>query len=126
MSDVIPPAPTRRPAQTGRVVIGLLLLMPAAMACALTQLWPTLGTISLSFQDSQGFGSDSIFIGLDNYAALFEQGRLFQALGFALLLAISRVIAVAIVPPALGWAIGRFHGGAGALLRGLSAVPALF
>lgn len=121
MSTQAPSAPA------SRIGLGLVLLFPATMMCALTQLWPTLGTISMSFQKVDMLrAGQSTWVGGDNYAALFEQGRIAQAFGFALLLAVSRVIAVAIVPPAFGWAISKFRGGPGALLRGLATVPALF
>ena len=127
MSTQPPSAPARGSTPASRVGLGLILLFPAALMCALTQLWPTLGTVSMSFQDVDMLRAGrSTWVGGDNYAVLFEQGRLAQALGFALLLAVSRVIAVAVVPPVFGWAISRFRGGSGALLRGLASLPALF
>lgn len=127
MSTENPSTPARGSTPASRIGLGLILLFPAALMCALTQLWPTLGTISMSFQKVDLLRADrSTWVGGDNYGLLFEQGRVAQALGFVLLLVVARVIAVAVVPPALGWAISRFRGGLGAVLRGFGALPALF
>ncbi len=121
------PVSTRGSNPASRIALGLVLLFPAALMCALTQLWPTLGTISMSLQKVELLrNGQSTWVGGDNYAVLFEQGRIAQAFGFTLLLVVSRVIAVAVVPPVLGWAISKLRGGPGALLRGLATSPALF
>ncbi|MBL8094076.1 MAG: hypothetical protein JNL73_07885 [Anaerolineales bacterium] len=119
-------SPQARPISPGRLILAVLLLLPAALVCALTQLWPTVGTLALSLQDTEVLNARSTWIGLDNYALLFEREDLARAFLFALALAFVRVLAVAVVPPVMGWAVARLSGGGSALSRGLAALPALF
>lgn len=126
MSSTAQITPAARPISSGRRVLAWVLLLPAAFACALTQLWPTLGTFTLSLQDSNGMSRETAWVGFDNYTYLFEQGALARSLVFAFLMVLARVLAVAILPPAIGWAGARIQGAAGALVRGLATVPMLF
>ncbi len=123
MTVETPSAVQPRSAASFRSALGIVLLLPAAALCALTQLWPTMGTLAMSFQDIQVIGGDTTWVGTDNYGALFERGPLSGAFLFAAALAFTRVLAVAVVPPALGWAIARLRGGPATLARGLATLP---
>ncbi len=106
-----------------RGVLGVVCLLPAAALCALTQLWPTVGTMVMSFQNARGLGGEAAFVGVDNYAGLFERGAAPGVFVFGVMLAFVRALAVAVVPPVLGWAIARLRGGPATLARGLATLP---
>jgi len=124
MSTADPASPTQRSISASRLALAALLLAPAGVACALTQLWPTFDTLLLSTQDVGSFSQSSAGVGFDNYAQIFENDAFQSGLLFSGLLVLARVLAVAVVPPALGWALTRARGGA--LLRALATAPMAF
>ncbi|HRE27221.1 MAG TPA: hypothetical protein PK954_11350 [Anaerolineales bacterium] len=124
MSIADPVSPTQRSFSAARLALAALLVAPSGVACALTQLWPTLDTLLLSTQDVEFLSRASTSVGFDNYARLFENDAFQDGLLFSGLLVLARVLAVAVVPPALGWALTRARGGA--LFRALATTPMAF
>lgn len=91
-----------------RAILGLALVLPAAIACAVTQLAPTISTILLSFQKVALLRSGrSEFVGMTNYALLPEQMGHGGAAGMTLLVSAVRLAAVLIIPPLLALGIRR-------------------
>ena len=54
-----------------RVLLGLLLLSPAALCCLAGLALPTLGTLAASLTDWDGMRSAN-FVGMENYARLSQ------------------------------------------------------
>jgi ABC-type sugar transport system permease subunit len=95
-------------ARTLRTIVGLLLIVPASIACLLSFLLPTLQLASMSFQDVDLFDpSSSEFIGIDNYARVGEMISSGDGIVMTLLVLVVRVLAVAIVQPLV--AFGAAH-----------------
>lgn len=105
--------PTKTYPAAGRSVLGLLFLLPALFCCLAQLLLPTLSTFLMSFQKVDVLGSKKEFVGLENYAGLFDYEMFWQATGFTLLTLLVRLLVVAIVPLLLAWAVAQF----GARLR---------
>lgn len=111
---------------TGRVVLGLVLLLPALLCCITELLFPTLRTFYLSLQGLEGIGGGG-FVGLENYDFLFNNTGFGQALGFTLLFLVVRLLVVAIAPPLLAWSAARLGRPVRLILRVLLSLPiALF
>ncbi len=106
--------PARQPAR----VLGLVLILPAFLCCALTQAAPLVQTVLGAFMHRNDLSGEARFIGLENFVELISTGRMLGAAGASLLWVLVRVAAVAIVPPLLGWAAGVL----GPRVRGVSAV----
>jgi ABC-type sugar transport system permease subunit len=87
-------------------IIGLLLIIPASLACLLSFVVPTLQLGSMSFQDVGLFGPAE-FIGMDNYAQIGEMLGDGEGITMTLFVLVVRVLAVAIVPPLV--ALGAAH-----------------
>jgi ABC-type sugar transport system permease subunit len=123
-----PAAPERSGASAGRILLSLLLLAPIAMCWLGTLLFPTLQTVSTSFQDARILGRDPAEqVGWANYERLSEDRVYAAARDFTLSLATTRVLAVAIVPLLLGLALGVFGRGVRVPVRLLFTIPlALF
>jgi ABC-type sugar transport system permease subunit len=60
----------RRPIE--RVVLGVILLLPALFLCVSQLLIPTIRTFWLSFQSVDLFADQGEFVGLENYSFLFD------------------------------------------------------
>jgi ABC-type sugar transport system permease subunit len=109
-----------------RVVLGILLLLPAAWFLLNTLLLPSLQTISNSFQ-KWDIIRPPVYVGTDNYALLSRDAALGSALRFTLPLALGRIVAVAILPPLLALALSRFGRRVRVPIRLLFSLPlALF
>lgn len=101
-----------RPQATGFAaakVVGWVLLVPAVVLTVLTLVIPTVQTVVTSFHSADLFlGAESENVGFDNYNTLFDQGRFWPALWFALsLVTVPMIVAVTVAPlvaAALSWA----------------------
>ncbi|BAQ32599.1 carbohydrate ABC transporter permease [Bifidobacterium scardovii] len=70
--------------------------VPAALIFAFFLYWPFLQGIMYSFTNSQGYG-DYQFIGLKNYIALFQDGRVGHAYLFTFLIAIAITVGINLI-----------------------------
>lgn len=110
-----------------RVLLGLGLLLPAIVCCVSVLVLPTLNTIVDSLHDKDLIREQAQFIGLENYARLFEDPVFSQALGFTLSLLVVRALVVAVVPLLLAFFVNEFGRWIRIPLRLLFTVPlALF
>ncbi|MBU0494747.1 MAG: hypothetical protein KKA73_15300 [Chloroflexi bacterium] len=93
-----------------RLFLGLILLAPAGLCCLAGLVIPTLYTAFLSLQDARLIQLDQAeFVGLDNYARLFDAGSPFgEAMGLTLLLLVARVLVVCLVPLLLPLVVNEF------------------
>lgn len=98
----------RSPHTTGRILLGLLLLAPVGLCWLATLVLPAFQTISTSFQDLRLLSRQSEFVGWANYERLAEDAQFATANGFTLSLALTRVLAIAIIPLLLALAAGVF------------------
>ncbi len=99
-----------RPAPRGRRPSpALAFLAPALLVLGVFVGWPMLQALRLSFTDSSGFGREE-WVGLENYAALFTDPGMLQALGNTALytvlftptaIVVALVLALALNNPAL-------------------------
>src|SRR5690606_36627023 len=94
-----PLVPRSRSGRTGRVLLGLALLIPPALALGIGYVWPTGKTIWYSFHRSLLIPGerrvDLEWVGLENYRSLFLEGRLFEqprGFWFALSLAVGPLL----------------------------------
>lgn len=116
-------ANTRSPA---RAVLGLLLLIPALLACLFALALPTARTITTSLQDAAPL-RDPQFVGGQNYTRLVQDPAFGEALRFTLALVGERVLVVAFVPLLLALALNEFGRGLRVPVRLLFTIPlALF
>lgn len=106
-----------------RIVLGLLLMLPATLACGVSFLLPTIQTFLLSLQDTRR----ETFTGFQNYEWLFGSGTLPEMLGFNILLMIVRIMVVMIVPVIVALLVNEFGRKVRIPLRLLYTIPlALF
>ena len=109
-----------------RIVLGLALLIPVILFWIGGLLAPTVSTVVTSLQESQFLG-EAQFVGIENYARLFQDPRFTSALGFTLLLVVVRVLVVAVVPLLLSLAVNEFGRAVRVPVRLLFTIPlALF
>jgi ABC-type sugar transport system permease subunit len=104
------------------VVLGLLLLLPAALCCGTSLLAPTVQTFMLG-QEKANALSQPVFVGGANYAQLAQLAAVRSALNFSLEVAVLRLAAVAVAPLLLALgaaALGRWTSGG---LRLLFTLP---
>lgn len=92
----------------GRIVAGVLLILPALIFGLTELLFPTIRTLWLSVQRLHFPAERGEFVGLQNYAYLLENVGLGQLLGFTALSLVVRLAVVAFVPLLLAWAVSRF------------------
>lgn len=119
-------APTAGSGSIVRVVLGLILVAPAALFCLIGLALPTMSTITSSFQKVNLLSSGE-WVGAANYARLLEDGSFLQALGFTLSLAGMRLVVVALVPLLLAWVVNEFGRGVRSAVRLIFTIPlALF
>jgi ABC-type sugar transport system permease subunit len=86
---------------------GLLLLLPMVILWLVALVVPTVRTVRLSTQNVR-IGRESVGVGLANYRQLFGSAPFAQARDFTALLAIERVLVVALVPLLLALAVNAF------------------
>lgn len=101
MSQTTPPSTGLNPA--GRIVLALVLLLPALLCCGSQQLGPSLNTLILSFQKSSGLGGNAQFVGAANYTNMVQDKPFASAVGFTLAIIVVRLLVVTILP----WLIGQ-------------------
>lgn len=74
-----PPAPLGgRRGETRRTLTALAFLAPALVVLGAFVAWPMLSALRLSFTDASGFGREE-FVGLDNYADVFTDPDIVEA-----------------------------------------------
>jgi ABC-type sugar transport system permease subunit len=100
-------SPSSSGSRAARIIVGLVLVFPASIACFLSFLLPTLRTLSMSFQDVRFLSDSAEFIGMDNYAELGDLMRTGGGIGTTMLLLVVRVLAVAILPPLVALGVSR-------------------
>jgi len=93
---------------TGRIVLGVLFLLPSMFCCISQLLLPTVNTFLMSFQKISLVGSEKVYVGLENYTHLFGNENFWRAAGFTLITLLVRLFVVALVPLLLAWAAGQF------------------
>jgi ABC-type sugar transport system permease subunit len=90
-----------------RLVLGLLLLLPAILVYREVQLLPALRTIEMSWQDVSILRSgESEYIGSANYDAMFSEPTFGAAVLYTLMIVGVRFLIVAVIPPLVGLLIG--------------------
>lgn len=90
-----------------RLVLGLLLLLPAVMVYRDVQLLPALQTIEMSQQDVNILRPDgNEFIGSVNYTELLSDVPFMQAVAYTGLMIAVRLLIVAVIPPLIGALVG--------------------
>ncbi len=108
------------------VLLGLLLLLPAAVCCGTSLAAPTVQTF-LNSLNNVNLTGPSQFVGAQNYARLPQMAGLGAAVGFTLAIALVRLLAVAVLPPILGLAAAALSRWLRGALRLLFTLPlALF
>lgn len=105
-----------------QVILGLILLIPAALACIGSLIVPTLGTIITSFQKASLLLPRQ-FVGMANYVGLFQDPFFSLALRFTLTMVGVRLLAVIVVPPLLAVAVGTFGRAVRGAARLLFTIP---
>ncbi len=104
------------------ILLGILFLIPAVLACAASQLALSVGTVITSLQKSH-LTSSAGFIGLQNYAQLFKASALGGAISFTASTMLVRILAVILFPLLLGWGASRFRSGLRIGLKLLFTIP---
>lgn len=107
--STVPGAPPPRTSDGAtRVVVGLLLVVPALLALLVSYVLPTLWTLTTSFQRLKAFsGAPGEPVGTANYSAV--AGETATAMSYALSLAIRPLLVVVVVAPLL--ALAAHHAG---------------
>jgi ABC-type sugar transport system permease subunit len=110
METIQPPddVPIQKSHSTGRIALGVLLLLPSLVGCISQLLLPTINTFLMSFQKIELVGSERTYVGLDNYARLLGDESFWRAAGFTLTTLLLRLFVVALVPLLLAWAASQF------------------
>ncbi|HTX90698.1 MAG TPA: hypothetical protein VMC09_05720 [Anaerolineales bacterium] len=105
-----------------RILIGILILIPAVLACGASQLALSIGTFMTSLRKVALSGHSS-FIGMANYLHIFQDHAWSKALGYTFSILLVRWLAVAVVPVLLAWGISRFGSGLRKAFRVIFTVP---
>lgn len=109
-----------------RILMGLVLLVPASLCCLATLVLPTLQTATTSLTNASILGK-SQFIGLQNYVKLFQDPMFAKATGFTLSLIVERLLMAILVPVLLALVVNEFRRAGRVSARLLLTVPlALF
>ncbi|MEV0391910.1 sugar ABC transporter permease [Polymorphospora rubra] len=120
----LPSHPVHRsagPGQPARVVVGLLLLLPALLALLWSYVLPSVSTLVKSFQRDPLIGPVEQ-VGGANYDRIFEMGFL-GAVGFALVLGLLPLLSALLVAPLIAVVADRAGRVARLVTRGLLALP---
>jgi ABC-type sugar transport system permease subunit/ABC-type glycerol-3-phosphate transport system permease component len=91
-----------------RIILGLALLVPAALCCLSGLFVPTIKTFITSLQEVNPLAQEAEFVGLGNYTRLFQHPVFSEALGFTLSMLVTRLLVVAIVPLLLAIVVNQF------------------
>ncbi|MFG1716804.1 sugar ABC transporter permease [Micromonospora sp. NPDC049203] len=116
-----PVPPTAQPNSTGRTLIGLALIVPAAIAWIWSYVLPALSTVARSFQ-GDGPRSSGESVGTANYEAAFTSGFVGQV-GFAVLLGLIPLVVALLAAPLLAVLADRAGRVARLVTRGVLALP---
>ncbi|HEX6358952.1 hypothetical protein [Actinophytocola sp.] len=106
------PAPEQPPSgDSVAKAVGVLLIMPAAVLTVLTLVIPTVRTVRSSLYGGNFLPEGEFeYVGLDNFGAVFDDPRLWPAMGFALSLVVLPLVVAVVVAPllaaAFSWAGG--------------------
>jgi ABC-type sugar transport system permease subunit len=114
--------PARPANRTLSILLGILFLLPAVLACGASQGLLSVGTF-LASQQNSNLITPGRFVGLQNYILIFQAPTFWGAFGFTALTVLVRLLAVAFVPALLAWGLGRPGRGARLALRLLFTVP---
>lgn len=113
-----------------RILLGVLLILPAMLACLLTLVAPCFYTTYLSLTDTKIFSGSSQLVGFDNYTTLFSDEVFTNALLPTLLIVGVRVVLMAVIPPLIGAGFGRrgkwLQAGVGVIAAGSLAAATPF
>ncbi len=90
----------------GRLIGGLVLLVPALLLYISVQLVPLFNTISASYTDVNFPGQPGEFVGMANFERLVEDRALVEAITYTVAMVAVRVVVVAIVPLVVGLLVG--------------------
>ncbi len=105
------------------ILLGLLFLIPAALACGLSQGSLSIGTFVTSLQKSNLL-EPSHFIGMANYSFLFHDKAFLEALKFTGLTVLVLLLVVAFIPALFAWGASLLGRGLRLTLRVLFTIPA--
>jgi ABC-type sugar transport system permease subunit len=119
-------APVKKNNPVGRIVLGILFLLPALFLCVSERLLPTISTLVMSLQKVSFLRPEREFIGLDNYTRVFGDGTFVGTLGSSLVSMIVRLLVIALIPLALAWATSRFGRPLRLGLRTVFSLPVAF
>ena len=104
------------------IVLGFVCMLPAVIACGMSQLLLSIGTLMTSVQKvSLG---PPIFIGGENYARLLQLPAFWKATGFSLGTLLVYLLAAAVVPALLAWGACALGLRPRTALRVLFTIPA--
>jgi ABC-type sugar transport system permease subunit len=124
-----PPPPLIAPARSAvtgpvRIVIGLLIVLPAAIVLLIGYAWPTGRTLWWSLHEYNGLEGTGDWVLLDNFDRILSTpGRLLQPYAFALLLATLPLLTLLVVAPLLAVAAHLAGRGFRLTVRLALAVP---
>lgn len=91
---------------SGRLIGGLALLIPALLLYIAVQLAPLFNTISASYTDVNFPGRPGEFVGTANFERLAEDRVLVQAITYTIAMVAVRIVVVATVPLVIGLLVG--------------------
>lgn len=122
-----PEAPAKGLNPILRIVLAILLLVPAMLCCASQDIGPSVMTFVTSLQKITGLGIDSQFIGFENYTRILGDRPFLSALGFTVQIIIVRLLAVSILPLLIGLGLSAVGKTPRRIIRAILVVPlALF
>src|SRR5512145_1112329 len=101
------PHPSQRARRFGLALLGFILLTPSLFACASQLAIPTVQTFVMSQQKTNLFQPGQ-FVGMDNYAHMFQDKAFSSVLAFIFPLLTIRLLVVAIVPLLLALVVSQF------------------
>ena len=109
------------------VIVGLVLVLPAACACLVSFLVPTAVMFGMSFQDIRmGLFGEGRFIGLENYSRMFGDKVYVSSWGFTLILILLNIVAFVLLPVGLALLVNRLKPGMQMISRLLFSLPLAF
>ena len=117
---------TKRTRPTGRILLGVLFLLPSLFCWISQLLLPTINTFLISFQKLNLIGPEQAYVGAENYANVFGSENFGRAVGFTLTTLLVRLFVVAPVPLLLAWAVSQFGRPLRLGLRILLTLPVVF
>lgn len=123
MTATAPTRPHHAHAPTPEQVIGVVALLPLALAWLVGLVLPTFATVGTSLLRTTALTRRSVFVGFENYQMLFSSRLFGHALVLTALTALAQVVAVAILPPLLAVAAASLAPATRLPLRLLFTLP---